>query len=98
MKWDIARPSPASRSSWAAIWDYAGVRASKPYERVLDSHAMPGASWFEGAQLNYAENLLAGPAGGPGRDPGQVAVLHASELRELSELTWGELSERVAAA
>src|SRR5438067_6779078 len=83
---------------WAAIWDYAGVRASRPYERVLDSHGMPGARWFEGAQLNYAENLLAGPAGGPGRDPGQVAVLHASELRELSELTWGELSERVAAA
>jgi acetoacetyl-CoA synthetase len=83
---------------WAAIWDYAGVRASRPYERVLDSHRMPGARWFEGARLNYAENLLAGPAGGPGRDPGQVAVLHASELRELSELTWGELSAQVAAA
>src|SRR5438067_559865 len=46
---------------WAAIWDYAGVRASRPFERVLDSHGMPGARWFEGAQLNYAENLLAGP-------------------------------------
>ena len=80
---------------WAAIWDYAGVRASRPYERVLDSRRMPGARWFEGAQLNYAENLLAGPAGGPGRDPSQVAVLHASELRELSTLTWGELSEQV---
>ena len=82
---------------WAAIWDYAGVRASRPYERVLDSHRMPGARWFGGAQLNYAENLLAGPAGGPGRDPGQVALLHASELRELQALTWGELSAQVAA-
>ncbi len=52
---------------------------------------MPGARWFEGAELNYAENLLAG------RDPAAVAVLHSSELRELQELSWGTLSEQVAA-
>ena len=77
---------------WAAIWEFCGVRASKPYERVLGSHEMPGAAWFEGAELNYAENMLAG------RDPGDVAVLHTSELRELASLTWGDLSEQVAAA
>ena len=43
---------------WAAIWDYAGVRASRPYERVLDSHRMPGTRWFEGAQLNYAKHIF----------------------------------------
>jgi acetoacetyl-CoA synthetase len=58
-------------------------------------HAMPGARWFEGAQLNYAENMLRGRA--DGRDPNQIAVLHASELRPLGELTWGELSAQVAA-
>jgi acetoacetyl-CoA synthetase len=83
---------------WGSIWDFAGVRASRPYETVLASSAMPGARWFEGAELNYAENMLAGPVSGPGRDPAQVAVLHASELRELGELTWGELSARVAEA
>ncbi len=64
---------------WASIWEFCGVRASRPYERVLGSHQMPGAQWFDGAELNYAENMLAGlpappqgvlppPAqGGPGR-------------------------------
>jgi acetoacetyl-CoA synthetase len=77
---------------WAAVWDFCGVRASKPYERVLAAREMPGARWFEGAELNYAENILAG------RDRSALAVLHTSELRELGELTWGELSDAVAAA
>jgi acetoacetyl-CoA synthetase len=79
---------------WAGIWEFCGVRASKPYERVLGSHEMPGTRWFEGAELNYAENVL---ARGEGREH-EVAVLHCSELRELGEITWGELSARVAAA
>jgi acetoacetyl-CoA synthetase len=95
---------------WASVWEFCGVRASQPYERVLDSHAMPGTSWFEGARLNYAENLLLGPvhraqsgaapgSGGARADrSGEVAVLHCSELREqVSEITWGELSASVAA-
>src|SRR3989440_7919579 len=83
---------------WAAIWDFCGVRASRGYERVLSSREMPGARWFGGAQLNYAENLLTGPGSVPRRDPGGAAVLHASELRELSQLSWGELGQQVAAA
>ena len=51
---------------------------------------MPGAKWFEGAQLNYAENLLAG------RPDDHLAIQHASELRELRSLTWGELRAEVA--
>ena len=77
---------------WASIWEFCGVRASKPYRRVLGSRAMPGASWFEGAELNYAENLL------DGHDDGELAVIHASEAREGGELTWGQLREQVAAA
>jgi acetoacetyl-CoA synthetase len=77
---------------WAGIWDFCGVRASTPYERVLDSPTMPGASWFVGAQLNYAENVLCRE-----RDPAAVAVLHASELRELQSITWGELTAEVSA-
>ncbi|MQA76532.1 MAG: acetoacetate--CoA ligase, partial [Solirubrobacterales bacterium] len=75
---------------WASIWDYFEVRASAPYERVLSGREMPGARWFSGARLNYAENLLAG------RPPERLAIAHASELRELSTLSWGELAERVA--
>jgi acetoacetyl-CoA synthetase len=78
---------------WGDIWEFCGVRASRPYERVLGSRAMPGARWFQGAELNYAENLLRAD-----RDPDAVAVVHCSELRELAEITWGELSAQVAAA
>ncbi len=44
---------------WSAAWDHLGVRASTPPERVLASRAMPGARWFPGARLNYAEHALA---------------------------------------
>ncbi|HEX5956993.1 MAG TPA: acetoacetate--CoA ligase [Solirubrobacterales bacterium] len=77
---------------WASIWDYFEVRASTPYDRVLPSREMPGAEWFTGARLNYAENLLAG------KPNDRLAVQHASELRELDALTWGELREQVARA
>jgi acetoacetyl-CoA synthetase len=77
---------------WACVWEFCGVRASKPYERVLSGERMPGAKWFEGAELNYAENVLCRE-----RDPTAIAVLHASELRQLQPLTWGELTEQVTA-
>ena len=76
---------------WVGVWDFCGVRASTPYERVLSSREMPGAKWFEGAQLNYSENMLLRD-----RDPEAIALLHCSELRPLEQLTWGELSEEVA--
>ncbi len=85
---------------WESIWEFFGVAASRPYTQVLDSRKMPGAKWFAGAELNYAENLLCGTgsSGGTGeRDPQSIAVLHTSELRELRELSWGELSAEVAA-
>jgi acetoacetyl-CoA synthetase len=75
---------------WATIWDTFEVRASAPYERVLGERAMPGARWFDGARLNYAENLLAGPP------DDRLAIQHASELRELDSLSWGELRAEVA--
>src|SRR5919199_991949 len=73
---------------WASLWDFFGVDGS--YEQVLASREMPGARWFPGAALNYAEHLFRG------KDPGAVAILHASELRELAEVTWGELRAQTA--
>jgi acetoacetyl-CoA synthetase len=87
---------------WADIWEFCGVRSSRGYERVLADHTMPGTRWFEGAELNYAENLLLGalPAAGRGAPArgAELAVLHTSELRDLDRLSWGELSDQVAAA
>jgi acetoacetyl-CoA synthetase len=76
---------------WASIWDFFDVRASAPYSEVLPDRTMPGAKWFPGAELSYAEHIFRG------RNDADVAVLHASELRDLGELTWGELREQVAA-
>jgi acetoacetyl-CoA synthetase len=75
---------------WGSIWEFFDVSATVPYERVLGSRAMPGAEWFPGARLNYAEHALRS-----GADEA-VAILHASELRPLAEMTRGELRAEVA--
>src|SRR4051794_6030804 len=75
---------------WAAIWEFFEVRASQPYERVLGSRAMPGAEWFPGARLNYAEHVFAG------KTDSALALQHASEVRELDWMTWGELRDMTA--
>ena len=76
---------------WSSIWDFFEVRADGGYDRVLSSHEMPGAEWFAGTRLNYAEHAFAGV------DDAEPAILHASELRDLDELSWGELRAQVAA-
>ena len=76
---------------WSSIWDFFEVQADGGYDRALSSHEMPGAEWFAGTRLNYAEHAFAGV------DDAAPAILHASELRDLSELSWGELRAQVAA-
>ena len=73
---------------WGAVWEYFEIKAT-PYTRVLAERAMPGAEWFAGARLNYAENVLRGARHGP------VALLHAAEDGELMPLSWVELSAQV---
>jgi acetoacetyl-CoA synthetase len=76
---------------WSSIWDFFDVEADGGYERALGNPAMPGTEWFAGTSLNYAEHVFAG------KDDAETAILHASELRELGELSWGELRAQVAA-
>ena len=78
---------------WGSLWEFFGVRASTPYERVLGSREMPGAEWFTGARLNYAEHML-----GRDEDLGSVAVTAISQTREPFDLTFADLREQVAAA
>ncbi len=80
---------------WASIWDYFQIRAHTPYERVLSGRAMPGAKWFQGASLNYAEHLL-GCEGD--EDAGASAIVAHSQTRDPIELTFGELRNQVARA
>src|SRR4051794_3187682 len=42
---------------WGALWERFEVQASKPYDEVLAKREMPGAKWFPGAELNYAEHV-----------------------------------------
>jgi acetoacetyl-CoA synthetase len=75
---------------WAAMWDMAGIIASQPYDRVVDDLGkMPGAEWFPGARLNFAENLLRY------RDD-QTALIFKGEDRDSIRVTYAELYEEVA--
>jgi acetoacetyl-CoA synthetase len=78
---------------WGALWDFFGVRSHTPHDRVLGAAAMPGAEWFRGATLNYAEHMV-----GEEEDLGDTAVLAISQTREPFELTFAELREQVGAA
>ncbi len=78
---------------WGSLWDFFGVRASVPHERVLGAREMPGAQWFPGARLNYAEHLLREHAD----DQERVAVIARSQTRPPLTLTFAQLREQVAA-
>jgi acetoacetyl-CoA synthetase len=74
---------------WASIWDYCAIQSSQPYERVLGRREMPGAEWFPGARLNYAEHALRHER------PGADAVYHLSERAPLQRMSWEELGGAV---
>ena len=74
---------------WTAIWDYFEVQSSSPYDCVLANRNMPGAQWFPGAHLNYAEHIFRR------FNKNEAALVFASEDHELSELGWQELAAKV---
>jgi acetoacetyl-CoA synthetase len=76
---------------WAAVWDYFLIRPSIPYSRVLVRRQMPGALWFPGARLNYAEHALRNER------PGVDALLYQSENSPLQRLSWPTLGSQVRA-
>src|SRR3954467_2708770 len=74
---------------WASVWDFFEVDSD--YEQVLADRSMPGAQWFPGARVNYAEHIFRGKA------DDQVAMLARSEVRpDLRSLPWGEVREQTA--
>ena len=76
---------------WSHFWEFSKIIHSRIYDSVLENPTMPGARWFSGSELNYAENLLAG-------NKDQVAIISTGEGRKDKILTFGELNESVAAA
>src|SRR5215469_9832065 len=69
---------------WQSLWDYFEVQSSAPHERVLASRQMPGAKWFPGARLNYAQHALRYER------PGADALMFLSERTPLQRLSWEE--------
>jgi acetoacetyl-CoA synthetase len=81
---------------WRAVVRFGEIDLGDGWsQEVLGSRSMPGAEWFPGATVSYPEHVFRD------RDPGEVAIRHASELRDgLQEWTWGELrlaTARIAA-
>ncbi len=79
---------------WQALTEWFEIRFSTPYETVLADSSMPGATWFPGATLNYAEHALR-TAEDPAR-AGDPALLHVDEEHEPRAVTWAELRRQVA--
>src|SRR5712691_10178682 len=75
---------------WASIWEYFQIKASVPSSTVLVERTMPGAQWFPGAKLNYAEHVFRNAS------PERPALLFRSERHDLVEISWAELSRKVA--
>jgi acetoacetyl-CoA synthetase len=75
---------------WAAMWDFAEIKASKGYDFVVDDFSkMPGARWFVGARLNLAENLLRY------RDD-HLAFVFRGETQKSARMSYAELHDSVA--
>lgn len=74
---------------WASVWEFCQVKCSAQYTTVLANDKMPGAEWFPGARLNYAEQIM--------RHEKQdaPALLYLSETMPLTEMSWREFSSKV---
>lgn len=79
--WSVAEPE----RFWESMWRYFEVQSTTPYDAVLSQRAMPGARWFVGASLNYADHAL---RHGP---DDRVAMIAVREDGSRQELTWAEL-------
>ena len=86
------------RAFWGSIWDYFKLQSPTPFETVLVDEVMPGARWFPGAQLNYAQQVFRHAAGA--HAAGHPAIVFQNERMrergEMQELAWPELQRQVA--
>ena len=79
---------------WQSLWDYDGMVSPTPHTAALADARMPGARWFEGAQVNYAQRVLSHVT--PAHAAGFPAIVSENELGEVRELSWPELRRQVA--
>ncbi len=85
-EWSINNPA----DFWASVWDFCEIKASKPYDSVITrAERMMDTKWFQGARLNFAENLLR-------YHDNQTALIFKGEAQEAVRLSYAELYDQVA--
>src|SRR5215469_13142080 len=87
-RWSVTEPE----AFWESLWQYFDVRHDGAYQRVLDRRSMPGARWFEGTRVNYAEHVLRNEEQAA---PEAVAFHYGAEHRPMATVTWHELGRKV---
>lgn len=76
---------------WQSVWEYFSIIASEQPNSVLSESAMPGAKWFEGAKLNYAENFFAR------KHEDRPAIIYVDEGGKQEKVYWEELEAKTTA-
>lgn len=87
-EWSVSDPD----GFWSAIWEHFGLRASNPHSAILAERQMPGAVWFPGAEVNYADQMLRRAE----TAPDDTALIVQSETFGRSEHSWGAMRQQVA--
>lgn len=75
---------------WQSLWEFFQIKASTSYRQVLSERIMPGAKWFIGSELNYAEHVFRNMS------PERPALIFQSEIQSLMEIPWDELHQKVS--
>lgn len=76
---------------WHSIWEYFEIKASKQPTEILAEREMPGAKWFVGAELNYAENFFTKMT------DQRPAMLYKAEDAPTIEVSWQEVYDKTNA-
>jgi acetoacetyl-CoA synthetase len=79
---------------WSSVWDHFDVRSATAPGTPLADDAMPGARWFGGARLSYAEHALRLAD----RSGDEVVVVGLSQTRDRVEMRVDDLRDEVARA
>ncbi len=86
-RWSVASPA----AFWESIWQYFRIISHTPYREVLSAEPMPHAQWFAGSTLNYAEHVFRSYT------DAHPALIFQSEQQGLTEISWADLRQQVAA-
>ncbi len=89
-RWSVDEPE----AFWMSLWEHDAIDSPVPPTIALEDAAMPGAKWFPGTQVNYAQRVLRHAEAA--HRAGQPSIISDNELGEARELSWPDLQRQVA--